>query len=97
MASVRCSLFENCISCRLSREGRDVKLSAFGSAHLLDGPNMREAIAKPLSGQAAPSGYSICERVGIRRTPGASVRADHLSKRAPYRDKAVDVLAAEIR
>jgi len=94
MASMRRSLFENCISCRLSRTGRDVKLGPFGSAHLLVGPTMREAITKPLSGQATPSGYSICERVGLGRTPRASVRADRLSERELYRGEAVDVVAA---
>jgi len=56
IASPRCLLFDNCISCWLSQRGGDVKLGPTGSAHLLDGPNMREAIARPLSGQAAQSG-----------------------------------------
>ena len=94
MAFTRCLFIKNCIGCRLSRTGRDVNLDPFGSAHFLDSPNMRAAIAKPLSGQAAPSRCSICERVGIGRTPRGSVRADRLSKRALDRDEAVDGVAA---
>lgn len=90
-------LFENRIRYRLSRRGRDAERKPFGSAHLLDGANLREAIVQPLPGQATPRERPVCERAGFGCTPRESVGADRLSKNEPCRDEALDVVALSER